>query len=221
MSSSCRTHLNKGKAHIFFIGGAADQEPYYLVGPFRRINVAQRLLLRKIKNKALMECCELHVLGYNKIYHPTDIQQYVIDHLEPQDSIYIIGHSLGAWNGAHLCRQLVNLQYHVNMLITLDPVGEGVLVWAGSYIFREPQPEPKADFWINLRAQSQTIDHSDVVAVVGRRWNITEGPDINEIVNVHHANAYRIFTTKLSNGRRAVTYLIESLEELLDSPLES
>ncbi len=206
--------VSNHKTHLFFIGGAADQEPYYLVGPFKRINRAQQIFKRKIRNKPYAQQCEIHILGYNKIYRPEDIQKYVLDKISVGDSLYIIAHSLGGWNAAHLSRILCENRHSVKMLITLDPVGEGILVWAGSYIFREPQPFPQADFWINIRTESTALDPSDVVAYIGKQWKIDQGPDINETVNVHHFNAYRIFTTKLSGGQAAVEYLIENLEEI-------
>lgn len=46
--------------------------------------------------------------------------------------IYIVDHSLGAWNGMHLAQRTRDWDYRVEMLVTLDAVDEGLLVRLGS-----------------------------------------------------------------------------------------
>ncbi|WP_241009120.1 hydrolase [Aggregatibacter actinomycetemcomitans] len=201
------------RATVIFIGGAADQESYYFQGPNYNITMARngfndRLALNpqissKIKNNI--------ILGYNHVYSESDIQTNVLNKIKSYELVYIIGHSLGGWNAAHLSRILKDKGYNVKMLITLDPVGEGVLVYTFSKIFRKPEPHPKAETWINLRAESGLGHASDKVADFGEQWNITSGPDINEEIQVIHANAYGMFIEKLSTGFSAMDYLFESL----------
>lgn len=64
--------------------------------------------------------------------------------------------------------------YKVKALVTLDPVGEGMMVWLGSDIYLS-KPTPKAEFWINVRADAKKPDSSDGVADFGERW-IPQGP---------------------------------------------
>mgnify|MGYP003610636447 FL=1 len=104
--------------------------------------------------------------------------------------IFIIGHSLGGWNGAHLSQILTNAGYKVKMLITLDLVGEGFLVYVGSNIYPR-KPKPKSDFWINLKAVPTKPDQSDGVADFGERWNVTQGPNINNEADLNHYNEKR------------------------------
>ncbi|MCC6076693.1 hypothetical protein ACFPTX_03070 [Pseudomonas sp. GCM10022188] len=49
-------------------------------------------------------------------------------------SIYMVGHSLGAWSGAHLSQRFSEWGNRVQMLVTLGPVGSGLLVRLGSRI---------------------------------------------------------------------------------------
>ncbi|AFU19504.1 hydrolase [Actinobacillus suis] len=205
------------QAHIFLIGGAADQEPYYFVGPLRNISLAKQRLARKIKSCIPnYEQIHIHTLGYNHIFHLSDIELNVLIKIQPQDLIYIIGHSLGGWNAPHLAGILKDKGYRVRLLATLDPVGEGTLVWLGSNIYKTPQPQPNADLWINIRAETKAEhDLSDIVARLGQQWNLTNEPDINQTLNIHHANAQRMLSTKLQTGKSILDYLIENLKQLL------
>ncbi len=203
-------------AHIFFIGGAADQESYYLIGPLRHINlVCKKLLLSLKKEFGSLERIFIHTYGYNHIYRQEDIDKYILSKITPDDAIYLIGHSLGGWNVAHLSKILKNKGFQVKILVTLDPVGEGVLVWLGSNIYRQPQTTPEAEFWINLRTEIKRLTISNVVAKIGRQWNIKVGPDLNETIYTAHANALHLFRHKLSTGLSAMDYILKSLKNVL------
>lgn len=204
-------------AHIFLIGGAADQEPYYFVGPLRNISIAKQKIKRKIQaNITHHEQIRIHVLGYNHIFHLSDIELNILLKIQPQDLIYLIGHSLGGWNAPHLARILKDRGYRVRLLATLDPVGEGTLVWLGSNIYKTPQIEPNADFWINIRAETNAPHNlSDIVARLGQQWNLTNEPNINQTLNIHHANVQRMLSTQLHTGKSILDYLIENLQQLL------
>ncbi|MBN6077661.1 hypothetical protein HYE59_08985, partial [Aggregatibacter actinomycetemcomitans] len=118
------------RATVIFIGGAADQEPYYFQGPYENINMVEfefsnnLKLFSQISNKV-----NSIILGYNHVYSESDIQTNVLNKIKSYELVYIIGHSLGGWNAAHLSRILKDKGYNVKMLITLDPVGEGNLVY--------------------------------------------------------------------------------------------
>lgn len=131
------------KAIVFFIGGAADQETYYFQGAFHNIDDAQKLLDARI---GASETLKAKYTGLPKSYKDAkgsgDIQTHFIDKITSKSCpVYIVGHSLGGWNGAHLSQILSEAGYTIKFLVTLDPVGEGFLVWLSSDIyFSEPTP---------------------------------------------------------------------------------
>ncbi|MBN6076929.1 hydrolase [Aggregatibacter actinomycetemcomitans] len=202
------------RATVIFIGGAADQEPYYLQGPNRNIeSVYEEFSFKKNNYPKIPNKTNPIILGYNHVYSESDIQTNILNKIKSYELVYIIGHSLGGWNAAHLSRILKDKGYNVKMLITLDPVGEGNLVYLFSKIYRKPELSPKAETWINLRAESGLEHPSDKVADFGEQWNITSGPDINEEIKVIHADARGMFIEKLSTGYSAMDYLFKSLTE--------
>ena len=203
-------------AHIFFIGGAADLEPYYFVGPLHNITIAQKKLARRMQ-KYLVHHSNIHFhsLSYNRVYYLSDIELNVLVKIQPQDLIYIIGHSLGGWNATHLARILKDKGYRIRILATLDPVGEGTLVWIGSNIYKNPETEPLADLWINIRAENDDLDLSDIVAQIGQQWLLNDEPDINETLYIHHSDAQRMLRHKLHTGKSIMDYIIENIRQLL------
>ncbi|EMG0736309.1 hypothetical protein V3F60_004063 [Salmonella enterica] len=202
------------KVVLFVFGGAADAEPYYTEGP--NWNCAP------IYNKVVDEYTYNTKLGvfihkyyaYNMAKGDSDIK--IIKDLIPdrETSVYIIGHSLGGWNGAHLSQILTDDGYNIAMLVTLDPVGEGFLVWLGSDIYFS-EPEPKAKKWINIRAAPSSPDGSDDVADFGERWIVTSGPNVNETIDENHRFADRIFFKELSDKKSAFDHVKESIDSLL------
>ncbi len=102
------------------------------------------------------------------------------------------------------------------MLITLDPVGEGALVYIGSSIYYR-KPKPKANFWINIRTtpDEENRDQSDGVADFGEQWEVSEGPDINSKIKTSHGRAGEMFKSKIANGKSAMDYLYESVKNNL------
>jgi hypothetical protein len=100
------------------------------------------------------------------------------------------------------------------MLITLDPVGDGTLVYVGSQIYLT-KPTPKAKFWINIKTTPTNTDSSDDVAQFGEQWKVTSGPDINATVNIHHYNAVGIFTAIIANGKSAEDYFYNLMTQKL------
>ena len=114
------------KIIVFFIGGAGDKNSYYGYGPTKLV---KNSILHVFKGRiAAYSLISPHIeyLGYEEIRGEDDIKKNVIDKIASKDiPIYIVGHSLGGWNSAHLCKHLVNNGYNIRMLVTLDPVGEG------------------------------------------------------------------------------------------------
>ncbi|VVN60173.1 hypothetical protein PS684_03787 [Pseudomonas fluorescens] len=199
------------KAIVFFVGGAGDKESYYFSGPYKNVQFA-RLEFDK-RNETLKDQGKYKSewLGYNEIRGKQDIQRHVLS-LIPYKScpVYIIGHSLGGWNGAHLTKIMSEWGYKVQMLVTLDPVGEGALVWLGSDIYRE-HPDPVAVQWINIKATPIQRDPSDGVADFGKKWIVACGPSLNVNVNTNHADALGLFTTRISGDKSACDMLHDSI----------
>lgn len=202
------------KAVVFFIGGAGDKDSYYLTGPYNNIEQAKKYFDNSLANDLLVsKKYTSHYLGYNEVKGDKDINKYVFSAIPSKSSpIYIVGHSLGGWNGAHLSKILSEKGYIVSILVTLDPVGEGALVWLGSDIYKG-KPEPKAEFWINILANPKNRDASDNVANFGSQWKITSGPQANYEVDTNHARAAAMFTAPLINGISAAEHIYRSIKE--------
>lgn len=200
------------KAVVFFIGGAADQESYYFQGANRNVDYARAFLDDKIgTNKTLLAKTSIVSKGYNTAKGTGDIQTHFIDNIPNKSCpIYIVGHSLGGWNGAHLSRILSEAGYIVKFLVTLDPVGQGFLVWLGSDIYLS-EPSPVAETWINILADSKNPDSSDSVADFGERWIICAGPTTNKTANIHHASADRMFIEPVQGTKSACDLIFESI----------
>lgn len=96
------------------------------------------------------------------------------------------------------------------MLITLDPVGEGALVWLGSDIYRE-RPVPVAVDWINIKAAPSVRDPSDGVADFGEKWIISCGPSLNVNIDTNHAHALGMLNAPIAEGRSASDLLFDSI----------
>ncbi|MHC8406377.1 hypothetical protein [Pseudomonas sp. TMB3-21] len=99
------------------------------------------------------------------------------------------------------------------MLLTIDPVGEGAIVWGISNIYRL-QPKPKAQYWVNIRAAPLKPNASDGVAEFGEQWEITTGPNVMGRVDVNHADANIMYLRPLNNGKTARQILNESILNL-------
>ncbi|WP_262404470.1 alpha/beta hydrolase family protein [Aggregatibacter actinomycetemcomitans] len=203
------------KADIIFIGGAGDQEPYYGIGPTHVITILENSFLGSLDSYNLLSKVNDYSISYSQSYGEENIKK-LENKLSKSNFIYIIGHSLGAWNAAHLATIFTNKGYTVKMLVTLDPVGTGVVVGSISGIYWKPEAMPKAEKWINIRAESDKFfDMSDIIANVGGQWDIESGPMVNETVNTTHANTIAIFNTPLSTGLSALDYVIQDLQENL------
>ncbi|WP_248804274.1 alpha/beta hydrolase [Pseudomonas sp. MWU13-2100] len=198
------------KPIVFYIGGAGDQESYYFQGAFHNINEVEVLMSKRMKNAQLFEKYTKHVWGYNEVRGGRDIKEHITN-LIPNKScpIYIVGHSLGGWNGAHLSKILSDEGYKIALLITLDPVGKGFLVWLGSNIDYS-EPTPVADMWINIRANPIKSDASDHVANFGERWIVSQGPAINATVDIHHALASHMMVAPIQGAKCALDFLYDA-----------
>lgn len=198
----------KKRIVTLFIGGAADKNSYYTISPTELIkDGAATPYLNWVKSVKSIEHYTLY-FGYEEVFrdeHVAGLCTYIGSTKTP---VYIIGHSLGGWNGAHLSQILTDKGFHIEMLITLDPVGKGAMVWAASDIHYEI-PTPKADFWINISAMPNKDDSSDVIADFGERWIPETGPDVNYISKAHHREVRRMFNENICQGKSAFQLLKE------------
>ncbi|SFB54659.1 hypothetical protein [Azotobacter beijerinckii] len=209
------TPRHNHRAVALFIGGAGDKQPYYLAGPYRNMAYAQAPFERRIAQAGLAGACRSLYLGYHEVHGAAAIERLILPAIPDKTTpIYIVGHSIGAWNGAHLSNRLSEWGYRVEMLVTLDPVGSGLLVRLGSRIpYRHPAPHSR--LWINVRAEPGRSNASDLVAQLGRKWHVAGEPDIDEALDTNHANAWALFCNPLHDGRSAADRMFESIVGLL------
>ncbi|MFI8744372.1 alpha/beta hydrolase [Pseudomonas sp. NPDC077186] len=201
---------------VFFIGGAGDKESYYFAGAYNNIKLAYDYFKDLIGDAGYLEFYGSHYLGYSDVRGDWDIDKYVYKGVPDKSApVYIVGHSLGGWNGAHLSKILSEKGYKVEMLITLDPVGEGALVWLGSDIYFS-KPEPISGYWINVRAAPKRPNSSDSVANFGEQWQIVTGPDINARMDINHADALSMFKNSVRDGASASDILFESIVSYIE-----
>lgn len=198
------------KIAVLFIGGAADKNEFFKIEPTNLIwNHAMKPFLTWINDVRSIISNTLY-LGFDEVYSDEHVSN-LCRTVGPTDTpIYIIGHSLGGWNGAHLSQILTDRGYNIEMLITLDPVGDGAMVWAVSDIHYK-LPTPKANFWINISASPDDNDISDLIADIGERWIPEKGPNINYITKANHANIPQMFKESIYQGKSAFLLLQESI----------
>lgn len=200
------------KIVLFFVGGAGDKESYYLTGPNNNVDEARKIFVKNMDAEGL--CADLydaHHIGYNDFVSNEGLKSSVLEKIADLTTpVYIIGHSLGGWNGAHLSMVLAEKGYRIPVLVTLDPVGKGNVVWSISNIYQN-EPKPKADYWVNVRADAKDWNFSDLVADFGEQWDMTSGPSMNGRVDVNHADAWAIYIAALETGKSARDVLMESV----------
>jgi hypothetical protein len=205
----------KEKVVAFFIGGAGDKESYYMSGPYHNIRDVLQVFDESVFDLAKKQLYEAVYLSYAEARGGKDVQNNVVNRIPSKTSpVLIIGHSLGGWNGAHLSNFLSSKGYDVEMLITLDPVGEGVLVYVGSDI-HGAVPEPRAKFWINIRASPTKPDASDAVAEFGERWVVKTGPQLNYVADANHYDAKKMFLVPLKDGKSAAVLMNQLIRKLM------
>lgn len=205
---------------MFFIGGAGDKEDYY-GAPATKIvkDEVQDKFSDTIDKEGLVSFYKGTYLGYNDVKGEDDIKNKVLSEISDKQNtaIYIIGHSLGGWNGAHLSQILTDKGYNVDLLITLDPVGVGTTVYLISDIYFQV-PLPKANYWINITTLPDAKDYEgdDAIADFGVQWVPSTGVNLNDSCKCHHREAGLMFTKSLKNkGISASDMLLHFIKEYL------
>ncbi|EMG0736311.1 hypothetical protein V3F60_004065 [Salmonella enterica] len=212
--STKKVPTSKKNVVMLIFGGAADVESYYTQGPNNNTYPIFKRMLKYLSEPKIKYIIERK--DYSAAKGKDDITRIKALIPTTDSYVYIIGHSLGGWNGAHLSQILSDSGYKVSMLVTLDPVGHGVLVSIGSDIYNS-EPKPVSDEWINILCSPTHPNSSDGVAEFGERWIVSSGPSLNESVDVNHAYADNIFTAKLSDGKSAYEHVTASIDKLIGS----
>lgn len=117
--------------------------------------------------------------------------------------LIIVGHSLGGWKAAKLVEKLTetNVCSNIDLLITLDPVGE-------TYFMNLFLPDPRPQYWINVFTngitvvskdakgkKSSSIESDNIVAALGNRWDLDSEFYANKLslnidaADIGHGNA--------------------------------
>ncbi|RRD56690.1 MULTISPECIES: type VI secretion system tube protein TssD [Bacteroidales] len=203
----------KRKIILFFIGGAGDKKPFLSQGPTYIMKSVMNYFNRKIEvySKAIKN--ESYYLGYDELYPEKDIKDNILSKINSSNTpIYIIGHSFGGWNAAHLSKRLKAKGHKIKMLITLDPVSgiNGVEFFADLY--HEIPIPTSADFWINISAVPEDYKIDDLIADVGGQWKPKiHKPNIYFETKKSHGQALEMFTERIVNGMSAFDFLISSI----------
>ncbi len=203
------------KIITFFIGGASDKEGFYGMPASKIMEGVKNDFEKTIDNENLTTFCENVYLGYNEVRGEEDIKDKVISAITDKDkmAVYIIGHSLGGWNGAHLSQILTDKGYNVDLLITLDPVGTGADAKLFSDIYWST-PKPKANYWINICTSPENYQVDDFVADYGGQWKPKTGMQINDECDCNHGSAGTMFTKYLKDTNiSASDMLLELIQQ--------
>ncbi|MBX9268342.1 hypothetical protein [Chromobacterium violaceum] len=223
------------KVKIFVVGGAGDKREYGGIGPHhaaRRIYDQILISYKKEIEAGLIDVNDSYK-GYYELYGEENIKKIESQIPSRKTKIYLIGHSLGGWNSAHLCYKLTGKRYDVGFLLTLDPVGEGAIVRFFSDIYKERPGRPGADYWINLRYEQSMLDviadginpkkkndsvldfTPNWIADAGVKWNVDSryDPDINQRVKINHGITLAAINEKLTIGQSAWEIMGELLKK--------
>lgn len=199
---------------VFVIGGAGDKRSFLATGPNHNVRPIRNNLLElvpRLLTHDQLPNFSAKYRGYYEAHGDDEIQTHFIDHIPSKRSIvYLVGHSLGGWNAAHLSSTLSEKGYTVKMLVTLDPVGERFALEVTSSIYIAT-PKPKATRWINVYARPSSRNFTDVVAWAGSKWEIESGPEINTSIDTNHAEAPTLMNTPLSEGKSAYQLLVDDV----------
>lgn len=177
--------------------------------------------VRRYRPYAVPAC--LHSPAFNRLRQ--NIGKYT--------QVFIVGHSLGAWNGAHLTHLLAAHGIRCRFLVTLDPVGYGNHdVRVVSHLMRQAQiysyePIPITENWINIRGFHIRLSQKQYskawenwVSWAGGQWLITNSqPEshllANEATTLGHHNGEKMFNYPTSLGYSADKALQKEISAIL------
>lgn len=203
----------KKKVIVFFIGGAGDKKTFMGIGPTNIMENVRLFFMQKVKKIENLDCKSFY-LGYDELYPESDIKKYVVKEIENKNvPIFIVGHSFGGWNAAHLSKRLVQMGYKVNILITLDPVSGASGVDFFADLYHETPIPVKANFWINISAYPKEFAIDNVIAHLGVQWKPwIHKPNIFHKTHESHGQAGRMFQENILDGKSALDFLIDGIK---------
>lgn len=203
----------KKKVIVFFIGGAGDKKPFMGIGPTNIMERVRIFFMQKVKRIENIDCKSFY-FGYDELYPESDIKKYIIKEIENKNiPIFIVGHSFGGWNAAHLSKRLVQMGYKVNILITLDPVSGSSGVEYFADLYHETPIPVKANFWINISAYPKDFAIDDVIAHLGVQWKPwMHKPNIFHKTHESHGQAGRMLQENILDGKSALDFLIDGIK---------
>jgi hypothetical protein len=227
------------KIIVFFVGGAGDKRPFLGSGPNNNIVDVRDKFIKDFELSIKAGEIDAHpvrnYLGFYEIFGKENIKSQVLARIASKDvRVFIIGHSLGAWNGAHLSHILSTEGYKVDLLVTLDPVGVHYnTTLAGADIYHAT-PRPIAQYWINLCYDGKTgASIPNNVATVGGRWDVMERiagadhgpqpmaespqqrfPDVHATVSINHAFTVEAMLVKLQSESNAWSIMKDRIQKI-------
>ncbi|ANC37279.1 MULTISPECIES: triacylglycerol lipase [Acinetobacter] len=138
----------------------------------------------------------------------------------PQTQVNIVGHSLGGWNAAGLAEILhKNNICKVNVLVTIDPVGEilskiGLGSRTSIYYSR---PKPVFNLWISISCDPKSYEwNNDLIADLGGQWS--SYPSSNSsyyyVTRYSHADFRLMMQEKIVNNLSVQDILSKELSRI-------
>lgn len=142
----------------------------------------------------------LYYLGYYELYPQNRIIK-ILEALDADVSIYIIGHSLGGWNSVHLSSVLASRGFQVKLLVTLDPVSGSLGLNKLADIYTTQPKDVGAKEWINVFSDAESYGVDDFIADVGSQWGLKDmrnfrTPDIYITSRHSHGQAFQMLTER-------------------------
>jgi hypothetical protein len=222
------TSQNSGMIATFFIGGAADKNRFWYVGP--QTHLIRDSLVKKylvsIQNTPLFaaeinKTVEHLYYGYDEMDELfLVIQKICASH--PAVKIRLVGHSLGGWKAAKLTEKLAKASITTALLITIDPVGIGYFMKTTDAFWRLGNddltlPRPLATVWINILANhTLQYDRNDMIADFGVHWQpfhdsgLAHKPNGDYCTPYSHADILPMMTFPGAASQGAWALLIEA-----------
>ncbi|MBX7494541.1 RHS repeat-associated core domain-containing protein [Qipengyuania sp. 6B39] len=110
---------------------------------------------------------------YVQHFEAVDFRQALRDAADRGEKIIIVGHS---WGGARAIKAIESSGVKVDLLVTVDPVGNDF----------SSIPTDQIDHWINIEANPQERDWSDTIASIGGKTRGTGQADVNMTFDRNH-----------------------------------
>lgn len=163
------------KAYIFFVGGAADKEPFQIGGvplyPAHHILGNYEIGFKRKLKLPLMERANV-ITYYYSYLEKNKITEHIkkLQALNDKPYIAMIGHSYGASTAYRICTEIKN---NIDMLVGIEPVGAGLEGIFEQWIDLEELLKSKVwvDNLIFVVSTSSLAEISNFVSLFGGKWS--------------------------------------------------